>query len=219
MVIEFYLDYLATHSQLRVDHPDHLRLVFERFCRYQIRLNPQKCIFYLKVGHLLGFIVSKEGIKVNPLKVEAILQLCPPRNIRHIQCFQGMAKFLRRFIVNFANFNRGFMHLLKKDTTFYWDERAQESFDALKRALALAPVISPPDYSHDFLLYVAASMEMIGMVLVQEDEELQEHVIYYLSQKLIDVEIRYSHVEKLSLATVHAVQILRHYILLRKPWW
>ena len=73
------------------------------------------------------------------------------------------------------------MHLLKKDTTFSWDERAQESFDALKRALASAPVISPPNYSHDFLLYVAASMEMIGMVLVQEDEELHEHVIYYLN--------------------------------------
>ena len=54
------------------------------------------------------------------------------------------------------------------------------------------------------------------MVLVQEDEELQEHVIYDLSWNLIDVEIRYSHVEKLSLATIHAVQHLRHYILLRQ---
>ena len=106
------------------------------------------------------------------------------------------------------------MHLLKKDTSFEWDEWAQESFDALKRALASAPVISPLDYSRDFLLYVAASLETIGMVLVQEDDELQEHVIYYLSRNLIDTEIRYSHVEKLALATVHAVQHLRHYILL-----
>ena len=85
----------------------------------------------------------------------------------------------------------------------------------LKRALASAPVISPPDYSRDLLLYVASSMETIGMVLVQEDEELQEHVIYYLSRNLIDAEICYSHVEKLALATVHVVQRLRHYILLR----
>ena len=77
-------------------------------------------------------------------------------------------------------------------------------------------MISPPDYSRDFLLYVAASLETIGMVLVQEDEELQEHVIYYLSRNLIDAELRYSHVEKLSLATVHVVQRLRHYILLRQ---
>ena len=59
-------------------------------------------------------------------------------------------------------------------------------------------MISPPDYSHDFLLYVVASMDTIGMVLVQEDEELHEHVIYYLSQNLIDADIYYSHVEKLS---------------------
>ena len=72
------------------------------------------------------------------------------------------------------------MCLLKKDTTFYWDEWAQESFDALKWALPLAMVISPSDHSRDFLLYVATSMATIGMVLVQEDEELQEHVIYYL---------------------------------------
>ena len=75
-------------------------------------------------------------------------------------------------------------------------------------------MISPPDYSHDFILYVATSMETIGIVLVQEDEELQEHVIYYLSWNLIDAKIHYSHVEKLSLATVHVVQWLRHYILL-----
>ena len=85
----------------------------------------------------------------------------------------------------------------------------------LKRVLALAPMISPLDYSRDFLLYVATSMETIGMVLVQEDEELQEHVIYYLSWNLIDAEIHYSHVENIALATVHVVQRLRHYILLR----
>ena len=75
-------------------------------------------------------------------------------------------------------------------------------------------MISPPEYSHDFLIYVATSMEMVAMVSIQEDEELHEHVIYYLSRNLIDAEIHYSHVEKLALATVHAVQRLRHYILL-----
>ena len=70
-------------------------------------------------------------------------------------------------------------------------------------------MLSPPNYSRDFLIYVAASMETVGMVLVQEDEEIHEHVIYYLSRNLIDAEIHYFHVEKLALATVHAVQRLR----------
>ena len=88
---------------------------------------------------MLGF----EGIRFDPLKVEAILQLSPLKNIRHLQCLQGMENFLQIFVVNFANLTRGFMHLLKKD--------------------------------------VVVSLETIGMVLVQEDEELQEHAMYYLS--------------------------------------
>ena len=75
----------------------------------------------------------------------------------------------------------------------------------MKRSLELAPVLSPPDYSREFFIYVVMSMEMIGMVLVQEDEVLHEHVIYYLSRNLINVEIHYSHVEKLSLAIIHSV--------------
>ena len=117
MIIEVYLDDLTTHSHLRVRHPYHLRLVFKRCRHYQVRLNPHKCIFF-KVGHLLVFIVSKEGIRVDPLKVEAILQLSPPCNIRDIQCFQGIANFLQRFMVSFANLTKGFMLLLKKDTPF-----------------------------------------------------------------------------------------------------
>ena len=83
-----------------------------------------------------------------------------------------MGNFLRRFVVNYANFTKGFMHLLKKSTSFIWDETTENSFDTLKKSLASAPVLTPPDYSHDFLLYVVASQETIGMVVVQADDEL-----------------------------------------------
>ena len=204
-IIEVYWDDLAAQSCLRVCHPYHLRLLFEICRHYQVRLKPHKYIVYVTFGRLLRFIILKEGIRVNLLKVEAILQLYPPRNIRHLQCLQGMENFLQRFVVNFSNLTKGFMHLLKKDTPFYWDGRSQESFDALKISLATSPMLSPPDYSRDILIYVAASQEMISMVLVQEDEELHEHVIYYLSQNLIDAKLCYSHVEKLALATIHVV--------------
>ena len=121
-IIEVYLDDLDSHSHLSVHHPYHLRLVFEICHHYQIWLNPHKCIFCVKAGRLLGLIMSKEGIRVDPLKVEAILQLSPPCNIRHLQCLQGMANFLRRFIVNFSNLTKGFMHLLNKYTPFILDE-------------------------------------------------------------------------------------------------
>jgi hypothetical protein len=72
------------------------------------------------------------------------------------------------------------------------------------------------DYSRDYLLYISAFEETIGMVRVQEDDELHEHVIYYLIQNLVGPKLDYSHVEKLDLVFVHAVQHLRHYILLCK---
>jgi hypothetical protein len=59
------------------------------------------------------------------------------------------------------------MHILKKDTHFIWDEGAQESFDALKKALVSVPLLKSPNYSKDYLLYIAASEETIVIVLVQ----------------------------------------------------
>jgi len=58
------------------------------------------------------------------------------------------------------------MHLIKDGVPFIWDEIAQDSFDALKKALILAPLLSPPDYSKDFVLYLVASESTIGVVLV-----------------------------------------------------
>jgi hypothetical protein len=80
-IVEAYLDDLASRSHKRTNHPTHLRLIFEQ-CRYfRIHLNLNKCTFCVTSGRLLGFIVSTTRIMVNPLKVEAIIQLPPPCTI------------------------------------------------------------------------------------------------------------------------------------------
>ena len=71
--------------------------------------------------------------------------------------------------------------MLRKGVPFVWDDFVQRSFDALKKALVSALLLSPPDYGRAFLLYLAAAKSTIGMVLVQEEDALTEHVIYYLS--------------------------------------
>ena len=129
---------------------------------------------------------------------------------------QGKAKFLRRFIPNYAELKKGFTRLLKQSVPFIWDEIFDRYFDALKHALTHAPLLHPPNYNQDYFLYLVASDSTIGMVLVQEDEFHNENVIYYLSRNLNPTEIKYSHVEKLVLAAVQTIQIFRHYILLRK---
>jgi hypothetical protein len=86
----------------------------------------------------------------------------------------------------------------------------------LKLSLTRTPLLFPPDYSQDYFLYLAASDYTIAMVLIQENDSDDEHVIYYLSQSLTTTETKYLHVEKLALAAVQVVQHFRHYILSRK---
>ena len=168
----------------------------------------------MEIGFLLGFVVSKYVICNYPLKIVAIVALPPPTDITKLQIFQGKENFLHHFVCNFAEKMHGYMHLLKKRTPFIWDDQDQWDFDNLKHAITHSPMSHPPNYSKDFLLYIDASTTTIGMVLVHEDSNGQEHVIYYLSKRIIEFETQYSHVEKLALAMVIVVQNFRHYILL-----
>jgi len=92
------------------------------------------------------------------------------------------------------NITKGFVCLLKEEVPFRWDEITQASFDALKQALISAPLLNPPDYSKNFVLYLVAFESTIGMVLVQEDDVSKEHVVYYLSRSFTRPGLKYSHV-------------------------
>jgi hypothetical protein len=95
-------------------------------------LEPTQIIFYVETGKLLGFVISKEGIWVDPSKVEAILSLPPPTTLTQLQSLQGKENFLHHFVRNYVEVTKGFMHLLKKGVPFLWDDQAQCSFDDLK---------------------------------------------------------------------------------------
>jgi hypothetical protein len=81
-IIQPYLDDLPAHSMHRVDHPTHLWAIFIHCRFYWIHLNPHKCVFCVEFDRLLGFIVLRQGIQVDPLKVEVILNL-PPTSTLH----------------------------------------------------------------------------------------------------------------------------------------
>ena len=124
-IVQPYLDDIPAKSRRRQDHMTHLRQIFVHCRYYHIRLNPHKCIFGVESGQLLGFIMANDRIRVDPLKVEAITKLPPPRTILQLRSLQGKANFLCRFIVNYVEITRGFMCLLKKGVPFIWDDRAQ----------------------------------------------------------------------------------------------
>ena len=116
-IVQPYLDDLPAHSRKWTDHPQHLRAIFLRCRHYKIQLNPHKCVLCVGPGRLLGFVVSKKGIRLDPFKVQAILDMPPPSNFLQIQRLQGKANFLRRFIPHYAELAKGYTCLLKKRST------------------------------------------------------------------------------------------------------
>jgi hypothetical protein len=157
-------------------------------------------------GNLLGFIVSTKGITVDPLKVEVITQFPPPCTVHQLQSLQGKENFLWFFVPNYDNIMKGFIQLLKKGVPFCWNEETQCLFDALRKALVLTPLLSSLYYNQYFLLCLATTKFSIGMVSAEEEDELQDHAIYYLSHTLLGPELKYSHVKKLTLETFCVIQ-------------
>ena len=102
-----------------------------------------KCVFCVETIRLLGFVVSKDGIWIDPLKFSANLALPTPTNLLELQSLQGKEKFLHCFMCNFAKKTHSYMHLLKKDTSFFWDDQAQRTFDNIKHALTHSLVKHP----------------------------------------------------------------------------
>jgi hypothetical protein len=142
---------------------------------------------------------------VDPLKVQAITEIPPPWNLQQLQSLQGKAKFLRCFVPDYAICTHSFLRLLCHDIPFQWDDHAQQSFDDIKAALSHAPLISAPDYNHDYILYVSASTVSVVGVLIQLGDDNREHVIYYVSKNLSGPHLKYKHEEKIALAVVLAV--------------
>ena len=116
-----YLDDLTVYSQNHHDHLQHLRKVFLKCRRYGISLNPKKSQFALNEGKLLGHIVSAEGVKIDPVRVEAIQQLSIPRSKRDIQSLLGN-NFVRRFIPNFFKLVKHITVMLKTDAEIKWTD-------------------------------------------------------------------------------------------------
>ena len=95
------------------------------------------------MGRLLGFVVSKDGIRIDPLKIAAILTLPAPTNLLELQSLQGKENFLHCFMCNFVDKTHSYMHILKKNNPLFWDDQAQCAFDNLKHALNHSLVIHP----------------------------------------------------------------------------
>ena len=130
---------------LAKDHVVNLRLMLERCRKHQISLNLKKCIFYTPFGILLGHIVCKEGMLVNPAKIAIIVDIPPPTTVKQLRVILGHTGYYRKFIKGYAQITTPMEKLLKKDVTFLWNEECQKSLDVLKERMVVASILVFPD--------------------------------------------------------------------------
>ena len=165
----------------------------------------KKCEFWLEKVAFLGHIVTKEGISVDPSKVEAVSTWPRPNTVSEVRSFLGLAGYYRRFIEGFSKITIPLTALTRKNVKFEWSTACKKSFQELKRKLISAPVLTLPSGIDGFCIYSDASKNGLGCVLMQNGK-----VIAYASRQLKDYEKNYPTHDLELAAVVFALKIWRH---------
>jgi hypothetical protein len=209
-----YVDDIVIMSEKEKDHIADLTETFDNMRRNGLKLNPEKCIFGIRKGQLLGCMVSKRGIQANPQKIKALRWMQPPNNRKEVQCLTGRTASLNRFISKAAERSLPFFKVLRANSVFQWGAEQQQAFENLKNYLEKAADMSKPSPKAELLLYIAATDTAVSAVIVEERMEadtLRQFPIYYVSEALSGSKLFYSEMEKMAYAVVMAKRKLRHY--------
>ena len=113
--IEVYVDDMMVKSPTREGHFEALDKFLARAERYNLRLNPKKCIFGVTSGKLLGHIMSQKGIEVDPDKVKAIREMPSPKNEKEVRGFIGRLQYISRFIAKLTTICEPIFKILRKN--------------------------------------------------------------------------------------------------------
>jgi hypothetical protein len=169
--IEAYVDDIVVKTRKVDDLVSDLCIAIDCLWANGVKLNPEKCVFGVPRGMLLGYIVSQQGIKSNPEKVAALEWMGPIRDLKGVQRVVGCLAALSRFISRLGEKGLPLYRLLKKHERFSWTTEAQEALDKLKASLTHAPILTPPRDGEPLYLYVAATTQVVNAVIVVERTE------------------------------------------------
>ena len=169
--VRTYLDDLLTITKLTLsDHLDKLRKVLTRLREAGLKVNADKSKFCAHEVEYLGYILTRDGIKPQSNKVEAILAIQPPTNVKELRRFLGMVQYYRDMWMRRSDMLAPLTDLVgecgqtkttkakgTKKASWHWDDIHQQAFDLIKTTIARDVVLAYPDYSERFEIYADAS--------------------------------------------------------------
>jgi hypothetical protein len=176
--LKVFVDDLNVHNGSWDEHLQHLDMVLCKLMGVNLKLNPNKCCFAAKNITFLGHVVSKDGTKLDPSKIGAVLHFPQPRTVTNVKSFLGLTGYYRKYVRGYARLAAPLFELTGKDINFVWNMGCQQAFQALKTALIEAPILIWPDFKRAFCLNVDWSPKGVGAILSQREGNLEKVVAY-----------------------------------------
>lgn len=204
-------DDILVFGRTKEEHDSALNAVLHRLQESGLTLNGKKCHFHQRELSFFGLIFSSDGVRPDPKKVEAFLEVKTPESPQEVKSLLGMINYSGRFLRNLAELTQPLRELTLKNAAWKWTEQHQTAFDHLKLAMSDASTLAYFDSSKPTELVVDASPHGLGAILTQRDGT-RVSVIAYASRALTAVESRYSQIEREMLAAVWGMEHFRLYL-------
>jgi transposase InsO family protein len=222
-----YLDDIVVYSKDATSHLEHLRTAFQRLKQAGLGIKAKKCQMFRTQIKFLGFLVSKEGVQLDPAKIEAVLNFPTPKeDLGQLQSFLGMVGYFKKHIKDYALIAKPLYDMFKGEDTHtkkrkgkvrtvykknIWGPAQDEAIRKLKEVTTTAPLLIYPDFNKPLILTTDASQHALGYVLSQATEE-GERPVAYGSRLLKGAEKNYSNTDREMLAVITGMQHYRSYV-------
>ena len=204
-------DDIAVFGKDRAEHDSNLQKLMDRAREMNLVFNPAKCKILTEEIMFFGELYNKDGVKPDPMKVQAIRDLAPPTNTAEVQSLLGMITYLSAFIPNLSEHTTPLRLLLRKDSEFQWHPEHKKAFEKLKQLICNASQLTYYDPKMPAVIQVDASQNALRAALTQNG-----NVIAYASKSLTDTEKRYANIEREMLAYVFGAERFDTYIFGRE---
>jgi hypothetical protein len=209
--LKIFVDDLNVHNENWAERLQHLDAVFLKLREVNLKLNLGKCCFAARSITFLGHLVSHEGTKPDPSKINAAVHFPVPKTVTDVRSFLGLIGYYRNYVRGYSRLIVPLFELTRKDVAFVWDLGCQCAFEALKGALVAAPVLIRPDFKKSFCLDVDWSPKGVGAILSQKEGRM-ERVVAYASKGLTSAQRKFHPMEGECYALIWGIMHFKQYL-------
>jgi len=201
------------YSENEEQHIEHVKQILEALTKAGLQVKPQKGEFHTNNVEYLGFIITTEGLRMDPAKITMIIEWPIPKKLRDVRSFLGFGNFSRPFIQDYSHLARPLTQLTKKRTAFVRSDLCQAAFERLKEAFTTAPILIHFDFDKEIVVETDASDIASAGILSQPGSDGLLHPIAFFSKKHTPAECNYDIYDQDLMAVVWAFEAWRAYLV------